>query len=759
MTPPSIFDPSHFKNPANAFRPLQIVHGLDRYLVSASGDDSDPAGQWNTWLQEGKITATLPDLSPLNEYLEKLCGLGVGGIVANVGFDDYLVRPAQWELLRRGLQKAVDLGLRIWLYDEKGYPSGTAGGIVTRADPSLAALGLACYIHAVRGPAEVCIPLPASCRRYISANAFPAPQSLSSRNVLPISDGIDEWQTLHWQAPEGEWTLILLAERVMYEGTHSAGNVSEFKHYINPLNPGTARAFLRLTHEAYHRELPAGIWQKVEAIFTDEPSFMTHYTPPLPERYWGKVPVIDTPIFKDRPMAVPWIEDFPTQFQARKGYDLLPHLYALFFSSMPEACIIRQDYYEVLTALYGEAFFDPIQDWCHDHHIESSGHVLLEENILDHAPFLGSLFSALRRLDLPGIDMLNGRPQEMLNSGSFMGESIMAPKQASSAAHLTGHPRIHSESSDWEQHNRGEFASLEERCGQANLQFVLGINQITSYFGWAELGETSWRTYNDYVGRLSSLLTGGRHICDVAVLYPIRSMWAHFLPPLQPIPNWSERHIRDEWAARTTKTYPETVKTLLSNQIDLDIIDEEAVLSAVIQPGGLCIADETYRVVILPPLDALSLQTVQALAGFARSGGLLISLGPGPSLAGSMADLPALQDLLAELFYPSGPAIQVNMSNLVETLHNHLEPDILLDERAPQVFCTHRQLEGRHLYFLTNNAPSAISIHLHLRQAGPYHLYRPLTGSIEPVKQLTTLELAPFEGLFIVCKSSHQEGM
>ena len=100
---------------------------------------------------------------------------------------------------------------------------------------------------------------------------------------------------------------------------------------------------------------------------------------------------------------------------------------------------------------------------------------------------------------------------------------------------------MHSESSDWEQRNQGGYATLQQRFGQANVQYALGVNQITSYFGWNELGTDAQRHYNDYVGRLGALLTGGQHVCDVAVLYPVRTLWAHFVPPLEPIESWVGR--------------------------------------------------------------------------------------------------------------------------------------------------------------------------------------------------------------------------
>ena len=109
------------------------------------------------------------------------------------------------------------------------------------------------------------------------------------------------------------------------------------KPYINVLDPQPVQRFIELTHAAYACQLPPELWQKVDAIFTDEPSFMTQYLPGVAGIYPGKVPVVDQPLFSDRPPAVPWHADLPAQFQALVGYDLLPYVYALFCSESDEA--------------------------------------------------------------------------------------------------------------------------------------------------------------------------------------------------------------------------------------------------------------------------------------------------------------------------------------------------------------------------------------------------------------------------------------
>jgi hypothetical protein len=720
----SVFDEQSFANPSNEYRPLQIVHGMDVMLQDAEH---------------------LTGEAGIDQRLQKLKEMGLGGIVTNVGFKDYLLSERQWEIYRYGVRKANELGLLLWIYDEKGYPSGGAGGIVTRSHPETVALGLASYTKEITGPAEVHYHLPMSSRRFIWAGAVPDPATATRENVWDLSALVDPLGNLTWQAPAGKWTLYYLAERVMYEGTHATGNYSDFKQYVNLLNPHAVAEFLRVTHEQYARETPPEIWRQMRAIFTDEPSLMTPYVSELPPSHRGKIPVIDTPLFLDRPPAVPWVEDFAEKFKALKGYDITPHLFALFTSESEEACYVRQDYYDVVTRLYTDAFYVQVLNWCRAHGVAASGHVLAEENIISHVAFHGSLFAPIRQMDLPGIDMLNSDPQDML-----AGDSFMTIKQVSSAAHLAGRKRIHSESSDFSQRIAGGYATLPERCGQGNLQYVLGVNQITAYWGWQEIGEAAYHQYNDYMGRLASLLADGKHVCDVALLYPVRSVWAHFLPSDKPLNNGAQAGQEPEWVLRVASSYPDLVRDLLRQQIDLDIVDEEAIITGQAHDGALHVADEQYRAIVLPPLHALSLETAKALKAFVQAGGLLISTGPLPELAESAAGSAELHELFNGLFGVDGSAQLVPAGEVASYLHAHLTPDFALAEPNPNVLYTHRELDGKELYFIINNTAAPVTLRPTLGVPGPYTLYRPLDSSVTPASTPLCIELAGYEGVFVV---------
>src|SRR5450759_1279526 len=100
-----------------------------------------------------KIIHNWPDASPAqNELIRQLTRQGFGGVVCNVSFDDYLVSEAKWRSFQHAVVEAKMAGWALWLYDERGYPSGNAGGIVLRGRPEWEASGLLIADAATEGP-------------------------------------------------------------------------------------------------------------------------------------------------------------------------------------------------------------------------------------------------------------------------------------------------------------------------------------------------------------------------------------------------------------------------------------------------------------------------------------------------------------------------------------------------------------------------------------------------------------------------------
>ncbi len=186
----------HFQYPPPKYRLLQFLLGYEEWF----GEDG----------------------ATIRENLLRVRDLGIDGLVISVNQKQYLRSEKAWDAFQLGVRISKELGLRLWIYDEEGYPSGAAGGLVLEKDPSLEATGLIYHPDRSEG---------------------------SRYEVVPL-----------------------------YDGTHATENFYQKRRYINILDPKATATFLEVTHEAYTRHL-GDLSQWFEAVFTDEPSLITAYIP------------------------------------------------------------------------------------------------------------------------------------------------------------------------------------------------------------------------------------------------------------------------------------------------------------------------------------------------------------------------------------------------------------------------------------------------------------------------------------------------
>lgn len=448
-----------WKNPSLEDRPLQIVHGLAPQRLVADGVAEilqQPTARPKT--DEG-----------LAYYLRR----GRGGLVCNVMFDDYLQSESHWKSFVAGVELCAQLGMPVWIYDEKGYPSGTAGGLVLRGHPDLEALVLA------RDP---------------QAN------------------------------PEFFF-------RKAYEHTHASNNYHALRRYINLMDDRATARFIEVTHEAYRQRVGQHFGKTIVAFFTDEPSLMAVDLGPIPEPARSQVPVEDPPDPNARSLpTIPWCPDFADRYQERWGEDIQAHVKSLFEGDSPEDRRIRRQFWSLVSDLVADRYFGQIQTWCQKHGVASSGHNLHEESIWHHVPLYGNGLKAIGRMDIPGLDMLTSDPEAVIHIG------WMTAAMPLSGALLEGNRRVMTEVSDFSQKMSGKGpAALPEILATAGWQAAWGVTEFTLYYSPEDRSvEENWQ-YGQFVGRLNAVLKPAMPAPRVALYYPIYDLWAEYRPVAGPL--------------------------------------------------------------------------------------------------------------------------------------------------------------------------------------------------------------------------------
>jgi hypothetical protein len=431
-----------WERPTAGNRPLQILHRISALQASPEG---------------------------MRYFQER----GLGGLVTNVAFDKYLQSEKHWMTLRAVIEACRKAGLQVWLYDEEGYPSGAAGGLVLKANPAFEARVL------VRDPGR--------------ADPF----------------------------------FI----RPAYEHTHASNNFHAARRYINLLDDRPVAAFLGTTHQAYWERLQPYFGSTITAFFTDEPSLMAVDLGQLPESVRTRVRVADPLDPSGKPLpGVPWSDDLAEKYRRRFHEELLPLRPSLFGGDRAEDRRVRRQFWSLVADLVAERYYGQIQTWCGQHRVASSGHKLHEESLLHHVPLDGNGLKVLCRMDIPGLDMLSSNPEVVLHSG-WLTAALPA-----SAALLEGRRRVMTEVSDFSEKMSGRGpVGLAEMRATAAWQACWGVTEFTLYYGLGDRSAETIRAYGDFVGRLNALLAPARPAPQVLLYYPIHDLWEEYLPVAGPL--------------------------------------------------------------------------------------------------------------------------------------------------------------------------------------------------------------------------------
>ncbi len=428
---------SAWSQPPMECRPLQIVHGI-------------------------------PPAQATHAAMKKLKELGLGGIVCNVNFNKYLVSQAHWNTLIRAVEACRDVGLIVWIYDEDGYPSGAAGGLVLKQNPGFEALAL----------------------------------------------------TYDKSQPK---SFVL---RPAYEHTHASNNFYAARRYPNLIDDKAVRCFIEKTHDAYWHHMKEHFDKTIQALFTDEPSLMAVNIGQLPENVRKNVRVVDPLDENVEPLpSVPWVHDLPDQYRKRYGQDLLKVRRSLFEGNSKLDREVRRRFWALISDLIAERYFGRLQEWAQAHSVASSGHTLWEETPLHHVPLHGNALKVLGRMDIPGLDMLNSNPEVVIYNG-WLTAGLPA-----SAAILDGRRKVMTEVSDFSEKmaDKGP-ASLELMQAAAAWQAALCVTEFTLYYNRGDRSAKEYRAYCDFVGRLNSVLRDARPAPEVLLYYPIYDLWAEYIP-------------------------------------------------------------------------------------------------------------------------------------------------------------------------------------------------------------------------------------
>jgi len=647
-----------------------------------------------------------------------------GGVMIVLWDNDHYMDELFFEKIHAALTEARRLGLKIIIWDENGFPSGFAGGLVELKYPQYMAKRLDMLSEIVKvtcAQREYVKQLPSGqCIGAVAMNTDTYERTDITREI--------SGSVLRCTLGHGNWNVMLF-----HIVTEDAGKLA-FTHsrLIDYLSEEAVNAFIECTHQAYYNRFSEYFGDVIEYFFYDEPTFF--------RVEGGRM----------------WTGDFNEVFAERYGYSPVTLYPALFMDIGKDTPSARNSLLSLRADLYADRYVARLSDWCEKHGVRLTGHMEQEE-IRSPVSISGDLMKVMRGQHMPGIDEIR-----------FYNRASAAYKILSSAAYNFDKPAVMCEVFG----AMGADMPVEWLLKEYMDQLAKGVSFFIPHGTWYDAvnnvihpPELSFRTSqyaqplaaaNEYAARATTLLRGGRHVCDIGVLYPIEDLQAGYFFTDE-IPYLGGR-IPDH------TDYLELGELLsLSLRKDFTYLHPEVIYNKCkAMNGRLYMSNdvnyESYSVVILPSIQVIGAGVLHRLTEFVQTGGALISAGLLPSRSSEhgcdrevleMVDylFPAPVDGLpfAKREYGNkGFTYLLNINN-GSSLASALEDcGLIFDLTIPSIATEggnftyiHKHLDGREVFFFANSSDNTIDTEVSLRGNLSLETWDPHTGhmSITDFKQ------------------------
>lgn len=552
----------------------------------------NPAGEYRGrpfWAWNGKLTE-----EELLRQIDIFGQMGFSGFFmhSRTGLETEYLGEEWFRLINRCADYAAEKGMEAWLYDEDRWPSGSAGGMVTKTEEYRAS-----FLEMREYTAQEWAEYPGT-EKDVASFAIVFEEG-DMRKVRPLK---------RKELPEkGETAVVFGIIRA-----ECSDNYNEFT-YVDTMSRPAVEQYIRLTHERYARECGARLGESIPGIFTDEP-----HRGPLFSVFSG-----------GKETAVPYTPALFAEFKKRFGYDLKERLPELFFRyTGEELSAASRDYIELCQELFLENFAQPIQNWCHENKLLFTGHVLHEDSLTAQTVMQGSLMRFYEYMDYPGVDVLTEK-----------NDSWWIVKQISSVARQLDKKWVLSElygCTGWQM-------DLEDYKQVGDWQALFGINLRCPHLSWYTMkGEakrdypasiffqSAWypeyRNLEDYFSRINVLMADADPVCGVLVINPIESVWARSR-------SGAFRGLESvrEGINRLEERYRDTFRILTDNHIDFDYGEEDILARhGSVRDGLLCVGKCAYHTVLVAGMETMRTTTWELLEEYRKQGGRLVFAGEAP---------------------------------------------------------------------------------------------------------------------------------
>ncbi|HHV11866.1 MAG TPA: hypothetical protein GXX75_16450 [Clostridiales bacterium] len=715
------------------------------------GEEEDVLRRYMQAIDENNIKAVCIESRPHPDY----CG------------------PKWWQDMDVILDEAKKLNMKVWILDDSHFPTGYANGAMAGQPDERCRQSICCRIYECAGGEKLRVEKeellhpepfqPSYIENYmidqIVSRVFDDDKLLGIVAVridedkngfanepyrIDLSDKVRD-DTLTWEAPEGEWRIYAL---------HLSRNLGFHRNYINMMDKESCKVLIDAVYEPHYAHYKEEFGKTIAGFFSDEPELGNGH---LYEQ--GNVFGLKGDF--------PWSLELEEVLRKQYGDELIFKLPLLWEEEADDdkKAEVRYSYMNSVTRLVEEDFSFQIGIWCRGHGVQYVGHVIEDNN--QHArtgSSLGHYYRGLAGQDMAGIDDIGGQvlPQgEELdkNDGIFdrrIGEfyHYMLGKLANSAAAIEPLKKGNSMCEIFGAYGWSEGLRLEKYLLDHFL--VRGINHYVPHaysakaypdpdcppHFYADGNNPQHRHFGKlmaYTNRVCELISGGRHIAPVAVLY----------------------HGEGEWTG--TCMYSHKVGHVLADaQIDYDYIPQDVFdqvegFKTVVTKGLLKVNTQEYKTVIVPNVQYITKAFAEYTVKMVKNGIEVLFVDGLPKGICNVENASESAELISRI--QTCPVVKLNET--VRILKNNNCADITIepaDNRIRYYHYVHQ--DGSSVYLFVNEGSKPYQGFVKFNDAPGGYIYNAWDNCLEEAVfngSELSVYIEPYKSLILVMDSSIED--
>ena len=698
--------------------------------------------------------------------------------------------PQWWDDMEVILSEAEKLGMRVWILDDKHFPTGYANGGVLKAPVALHRQHICHRRKRVAGGKTIRLNLTRMIRPdndydwkswvlLLYTNKMRLPKKYGDDVLLSCS----AWRaggkcvdlspyisgnTLKWDAPDGDWTV---------EVCSLSRDTGMHRSYINMIDKDSCRIQIDEVYEPHYEHFKERFGSTIAGFFSDEPELGNG-------NYIRHGNVLGTN------QSLPYSRELADMLHDRLGEDWKTRLPLLWINDGDPAqtAQVRLTYMDCLTALVEECFSKQLGLWCQERGVEYIGHVIEDNN--QHArtsTSLGHFFRGLKWQTMSGIDDIGGQvypggeDRKELTILGFIADGefyhYALGKLGTSLGALN--PRMSGRTMceifgnyGWSEGVRLEKYLLDHFMVRGVNYFVPHAFTCKPYpdkdcppHFYAHGNNPQYRHFGalmQYGERVCSLISGGRIEAPVAILY----------------------HAEAEWSGECM-LMQKPARVLWDNQVDFnfvpgDVFSEREFYKTEIG-GELVINGRPHKLLIIPYSQFITADVAQGIAELTNGRCRVVFIDKLPqglcsreAMARGLCsqaeseqglcsrDSETLQGLCSQAALPDAVSRcdVVSLDHLMAYIDELGLRDVTLSPGSDRLRCMH-YIGDRELFYLFNEGSDTYSGVVELPASGPLYEYDAwndrnlcveyvsgagkcsVTASIEPCKSMLIMVGAP----------------